>query len=224
MDFLKRIVARLPGGLQSELKRVYFRREIAAGRFVTNEPEYQILEEFVRPGDWVVDIGANVGHYTKKLSELVGESGRVIAFEPVPTTLALLIANTELFDHNNVTVIGTAVSDKLDIRGISMGSFSSGLTNYYEARLSTQADSDQTVLTISLDSLVVDQRIALVKIDTEGHEAYVLQGMRRLIEKSRPVLIIETGNAELINSVSQYGYTAERLRKSPNVLFRPTNQ
>src|SRR5690606_41619503 len=65
---------------QTELKRIHFSRQIKKGNFVTDEPEYKVLPNFIRKGDWVIDIGANVGHYTIQFSELVGKEGRVIAF------------------------------------------------------------------------------------------------------------------------------------------------
>ena len=141
------------------------------------KPEYKLLHNLIKPGDWVVDIGANVGHYTKRFSELVGAHGRVIAFEPVPTTFSLLSATLLLFAHPNVSLINSAVSDKLDVVGMSMPKFSTGLTNFYEAHLSSAADSALSVLTMSLDSLCMNQHIALVKLDAEGHEAFVLAGM-----------------------------------------------
>src|SRR5438128_7943415 len=136
MDLLKRIVARLPDRWQFELRRFRYARQIAQGTFDTPEPEYKLLSQWIKPGDWVLDIGANVGHYTKRLSELVGDHGRVIAFEPVPTTFHLLAANVQLFEHSNVTLINAAASDKLGIAGMSMPVFSTGLTNYFQASIS----------------------------------------------------------------------------------------
>lgn len=221
MPLLKQIAAQLPNRWQTELKRIHFRRQISKGTFVTDEPEYKILHNLITPGDWVIDIGANVGHYTKRFSELVGAHGRVIAFEPVPTTFSLLSANVPLFAHPNVSLINAAVSDKLDIVGMSMPKFSTGLTNYYEAHLSPAADSALSVLTISLDSLCINQRIALVKIDAEGHESFVLTGMQKLIEKHHPVLIVEAGTKEVIANLTSLGYFHEKLQNSPNVLFKP---
>lgn len=97
MTMLKRIAARLPNRWLSELKRIHFGRQIAKGTFESSEPEYRLLPDLIAPGDWVIDIGANVGHYTKAFSERVGARGRVIAFEPVPTTFALLAANVQCF-------------------------------------------------------------------------------------------------------------------------------
>lgn len=223
MKLLKLIAARLPARLQTELKRIHFARHISKGIFVSFEPEYDLLPQFVKPGDWVIDIGANVGHYTKRFSDLVGTQGRVIAFEPVPTTFALLAANTQLFAHANVTLINAAVSDKLDVVGMSIPKFSTGLTNYYEAHLSSAADSSFSVLTISVDQIAINHRIGVIKIDAEGHESFVLTGMMNLLKKYHPILIIETGSKEVIANISELGYVAEKLPNSPNMLFKPSN-
>ena len=106
------------------------------------------------------------------MSELAGPQGRVIAFEPVPTTFSLLAANTELFSHANVTLINAAVSNSLDIVGMDIPTWSTGLNNYYEAHLTSAQESELAVLTLSVDTLNIDHSIALVKIDAEGHEAF----------------------------------------------------
>jgi len=220
MPLLKQLVARFPHRWQTELKRIHFGRQIKKNSFVTDEPEYKILHNLIRPGDWVVDIGANVGHYTKRFSELVEAHGRVIAFEPVPTTFSLLSANTELFTHPNVTLINAAVSDKLDIVGMTIPKFSTGLTNYFEAHLTSTTDSALSVLTLSLDSLNINQRITLVKIDAEGHEAFVLAGMQKLMEKYHPTLIVENPSKEVNENLISLGYISEILPNSPNTLFK----
>lgn len=224
MSLLKQIAARLPNRWQTELKRIHFARQISKGTFTTDEPEYKILPQLINTGDWIIDIGANIGHYTKRFSELVGAHGRVIAFEPVPTTFSLLSANVQLFAHPNVTLINAAVSNKLDVVGMSIPKFPTGLTNYYEAHLSSAVDSKLSVLTIFLDQLCISQRISLIKIDAEGHESFVLSGMLSLLEKHHPILIIETGSKEIIAKLSTFGYMSERLQASPNILFKPNIQ
>jgi FkbM family methyltransferase len=221
MPLLKQIAALLPYQWQTELKRFHFSRQISKGIFTIDEPEWKIFSEFITSGDWVIDIGANVGRYTKLFSELVGARGRVIAFEPVPVTFSLLSANAQLFVHPNVTLINAAVAEKLDVVGMSIPKFSTGLTNYYQAHVSSVADSELSVLTLSLDSLHINQRIALIKIDVEGHESFVLSGMSRLLEKHHPILLIETGSKEVIDKLSASGYVPEKLQNSPNILFKP---
>lgn len=221
MNLLKQIAARLPERWQTELKRIHFGMQITNSTFETSEPEYKILSQFIISGDWVLDIGANVGHYTKRFSELVGAQGRVIAFEPVPRTFSLLAANVQLFSHANVTLINAAASNRIDVVGMSIPKFSTGLTNYYEANVSYGRNNELSVLSISIDSLCLNRRIALVKIDVEGHESFVLSGMQRLLVKHHPILIIETGSDEVIAYLSLLGYMPEKLKNSPNILFKP---
>ena len=220
MLMLKKIAAKLPNRWQTELKRIYFKRQINKGTFVTNEPEYKIIRNLITSGDWVIDIGANIGHYTKRFSEIVGPNGRVIAFEPVPTTFSLLSANVMLFEYPNVSLINAAASGKMDVVGMAIPESSTGLINYYRAQLSSNENNSLSVLTLSIDSLCINHQIALVKIDTEGHESFVLDGMLKLIETHHPILIIETDSKDIINKLSSIGYVPERLHNSPNILFR----
>jgi FkbM family methyltransferase len=222
MPFLKQFAARLPSRWQAELKRHHFRRQISKGVFTTDEPEGDILKDLIRPGDWVVDVGANVGHYTKCFSELVGPHGRVLAFEPMPETFMLLSANVQLFAHANVSLINAAVSDKVAVVGMSVPTLDTGLANYYQAHVTAVLErSAVSVLTLSLDSFCAHRPVALVKIDAEGHERYILAGMRKTIEASRPVLIVEMSSNEIMEELTYLGYVAERLPRSPNVVFIP---
>lgn len=221
MKTLRPILAKLPHRWQLALKRLRYARQIRRGTFATDEPEFDRLADWIRPGDWVLDVGANVGHYTKRFSELVGARGRVIAFEPIPATFSLLAANARLFPHANVTLINAAASDQTRLAGMAIPRFDSGLANYYEAHVAPHSAPDLAVLTLAIDSLALNQRIALVKIDAEDHESAVLDGMSRLIERDHPVLIVETGSRDVANRLESAGYTAEKLPGSPNLLFRP---
>ena len=221
MAFLKTIASHFPKHWQSELKRLRYARQIRNGTFQTDEPEYAMLSQLVSPGDWVMDVGANVGHYTKRFSELVGAKGRVIAFEPIPTTFSLLSSNAQHFAHPNVSLINAAVSDHFAEVGMSIPQFSSGLNNYYEAHLSSVSESSLSVLTLSIDSLSISHPISLIKVDAEDHEALVLAGMKNLIEKHHPILIVETGSEEVVSSLESSGYVSTKLPGSPNFLFRP---
>lgn len=218
--FLKRLAARLPHRWQAELKRVHFGRQIARDTFNTSEAEFKMLDGLVKAGDWAIDIGANVGQYTKRMSDLVGPSGRVIAFEPVPATFALLAANAERFRFANVTLINAAVSERLDVLGMSIPRFGSGLVNYYEAHITADGGGTR-VLTMPIDSMPIEHPVSLVKIDAEGHEAFVIAGMRGLIGRHKPTMIVETGSAELITVIEAMGYRVERSTGSSNVVCRP---
>ena len=216
---MKRLAALLPNSWQHELRRRHFQWEIRRGRFYTDEKEYALLDTLLRAGDWALDVGANVGHYTKRMAELVGPSGRVIALEPVPDTFSLLAANARLFAHANVSLLNIAASDRLAVADMQIPRFASGLSNYYQASLGA-GPGGVAVLTLPIDELSLPT-VRLVKIDVEGHELPALRGMRELIQRDHPVLIIETGSQETTNLLGSLDYTVERLPGSSNLLCRP---
>jgi FkbM family methyltransferase len=196
-----------------------FRHEIRHQKFKSYEAEFLILDSIISAGDWVVDVGANVGHYTKSFSDLVGPRGRVIAVEPVPETFELLSANVLLFQHSNVTLLNIAASDKLGVSGMRIPRFATGLNNYYQANLS-EGKADLYVLTVKLDALAFPHPIKLMKIDAEGHDPAVLRGAEALLARDHPILIVETDSSDVAEHLGRFGYTSERLPGSPNTLFR----
>ena len=216
--WLKRLSSILPLRAQQSLKRLHFAHQIRSGGFVTSEPEYARLSEWVSPGDWVVDIGANVGHYTARLAQLVGVNGRVLAFEPVPETFELLSANMAVACARNVTLFNLAASAEMGVANITLPHFGSGLTNYYMASI-TSGDGDLKVLTAPLDSLIPLARITLVKIDVEGHEYYALRGIRELLRRDFPQLIVEGNSKEVEAFLEELGYTFTQFPGSPNRVF-----
>jgi len=213
----------LPEDTQTSLKRIHFKKQIKNDKFVYREPEYLILDELIQDGDWAIDIGANVGHYTKRMSDIVGTNGRVIAFEPVPRTLSILSSNIQHYKHSNVTLMNAAVSNNFDVAGMSMPDFNTGLANYYEAHLDNNSSENLSVVTLPLDCLPITQRIALIKVDVEGHEHQALLGMEKLVNKFKPHLIVETGSEEIISLLASWGYEKTKYPGSPNILFKASN-
>lgn len=220
LEWLKALVSRLPEAWQVELKQIHYRRLIRRNEFTPDEPEDAILDALVRPGDWVLDIGANIGHYTKRFSDLVGQAGRVIAMEPVPATFSLLSRNARYFRYSNVTLLNFAASDSCQEVNFEVPFLGSGLKNYYMARI-VEGAHELRVLAISIDSLTISRPLALAKIDVEGHELSVLKGMSGLIRRDTPVLIVETRSEDVIALLETHGYSWDRLEGSPNILFRP---
>ena len=219
LTILKKVAARLPLSLQQELKRWYFWGQIRAGQFKTNEPEYAILDKYVSKGDWVIDIGANIGHYTAKLSKLTGPKGRVIAVEPVPETFDLLATNSSHFQYRNVTLINAAISDCAACVGIEIPKLFTGLNNYYEAHILSKTDVELNVLCLTIDCLCIPTPIRLIKIDAEGHEFSILNGMKNLLIKDKPVLIIEGNKYSVDEMLTKMGYLSKKLKSSPNKLY-----
>lgn len=221
IELMKRAAAHLSPATQRELRRMYFRRQIRRGIFETDEAEYALLDNWLRPGDWAVDIGANVGHYTLKMSELVGAQGRVLAFEPVPDTFYLLTANVQQCRYANVSLINAAASDRHGTFGMQVP-IEEGMRNFYRASI-VEGNADVAVLTIPLDDLLRPGALRVVKIDVEGHERSVLEGMQALMRLHRPVMIVETSSVETERWIEALGYATNRLPGSSNIVCLPTS-
>ena len=216
--FIKIIASKLPKKIQQELKKLYFSYQIKNNNFVSDEKEYSKLQNWINADDWVIDVGANVGHYTKKLSEIVGIGGRVIAFEPMTATFELLASNVAKFSADNVSLMNAAASDSSAIQGMELPKFDTGLDNYYMAKIATDNPSFE-ILCISIDSLKLPSPVSLVKIDAEGHDLSVLKGMEITLTKDRPVLLIEDSSTEIELFLTNFGYSSERLDGSHNKVF-----
>ena len=214
---IKRIAALLPEPALQTLRRWWYRFHINRGRFFTDEPEFGRLHEWIHPGDWVIDVGANVGIFTRRMSELVGPTGRVIAFEPIPSTFELLASNTA--DLGNVTLLqAAAVSDNRVVH-MAVPSFESGLRNHYQARI--DSGGELSVVGLTLADLNVPAP-TLVKVDAEGHDLDVLVGLLR--RHSVPVVIVEDDSDETTDFLSRRGYEAERVPGSPNTIWRSSRE
>ena len=148
-----------------------------------------LLRYVLKPGDTFVDVGANVGFYTRMGSVLVGESGRVFAFEPLSSALRLLKMNTESL--TNVVVDARALSDhngEADFHVRREGDTSSLLPG--------DPGSTVRVGATTLDARLLSEggaptRVDFVKIDVEGAELSVLRGATKTIEKYQPLVYFE---------------------------------
>jgi FkbM family methyltransferase len=221
---LKKAAAGLPLRYQQELKRLHFARMIRKGTFTSAEAhdtEFDRLREWVSPGDWVVDVGANLGNYSARMSELVGDRGRVFSFEPVPETFELLTANMARLPLRNLTLLNLAASDERAVRGMAVPRMSDGAENRYMAHLTEDLDAGLAVACLPVDALDLPRRVSLIKIDVEGHELAALRGMRRLLERDRPVLIVEGRSDDVAAFLAAIGYRFEQTNFSPNRVFLP---
>ncbi len=168
----------------------------------TLESEIQLIRYFARPGDVVIDAGANIGGVTIPLAQMVGEAGHVHAFEPQEFIYYVLCGNIALNDLYNVTAHNRPLdssSGKLlycvnkqlkNIYGVSFydeeGQHHGGLPMKKEPRF----DNDVTVLTKSIDDLHLD-RLDFIKMDIEGAELDALQGAEQSIQEHQPVMLVE---------------------------------
>lgn len=159
----------------------------------TNEPHLQrAIRQFVGAGDVVYDIGANIGYVSLSLAKRVGRLGGVIAFEPFPKNIAAFRENIGLNSLENVELFEFAASNRAGEAVLRL------LENPSTASLVWHRDNpsalEVTIRTISIDDLVEAGKLPhprFVKIDVEGAEGKVVEGMRRTIAAAKPVLFVE---------------------------------
>ncbi len=187
------------------------------------EPAAQrLMVRHVPPGSVAYDIGANIGIHTLLLSRLVGESGQVYAFEPVPSLYDRLCENVRL---------NPGLPAARPMR-LALGDCS-GTAEFYTGHhagaghlaVSGPETGDRIVVSTSrLDEFVYRDRHAppgFVKIDVEGAEGSVLAGAEQVLSNARPIVMVDlhTPAQDLAvgKSLSQAGYVAYRTQDGTQV-------
>lgn len=152
------------------------------------------LKEKVQPGAVVYDIGANRGQMALYFSKLVGPSGKVLSFEPVPENFQLLEQNISLNHLINVAAfqLALAADDKprqfcFHSQSHTMGTFADKMTklDYWEKQIEVKCDT--------LDHLIATGLLKpdVLKIDVEGAGAEVLKGAEQTLRQHRPMIYME---------------------------------
>ncbi len=153
----------------------------------------RLLRGLVPNGATVCDIGANAGFYTLGMSRMVGERGRVLAFEPVPENLSKIRRHLAINKIDNVTLSDCALSDKSGHVAFARGE------NDFTGGIATEPVDSFQVPTISLDEFLAENAIVdptFLKIDVEGAEAKVLAGAKALLARAHPTMLIALHGAE----------------------------
>jgi len=164
------------------------------------EPEVaKIMKLYLEPDMYCLDIGAQTGFYSLIMAGYVGKSGKVFAFEPLDASFRLLKKNI----HENrlekiVSALNVACSSVT-------GSISASIvSNMVVADKKGRFQFD----CVALDD-VISETVHFCKIDVEGHEVQVLEGMKEIIKKHRPILITEMNEYWLSKSGSSIeGYAS----------------
>lgn len=187
------------------------------------EPEVTgIVRRLIKPGDTVLDVGANVGWFTSLFGKLVGNSGKVIGFEPVPDNYSRLSEHVRINNlANNTEILQVAVGKEKSTVDIHV------FENRTKARSSLSPLNETTSFTkipvqlVTVDDILAERsikNITLMKVDVEGAEYDVLLGARRLLSKAdAPVIVIEINNdvndsfgykaSDMKDLLKTYGYT-----------------
>jgi FkbM family methyltransferase len=185
-----------------------FSRVIWKGGF--EEAELVFMEKFIKPGDVIFDIGANIGLHALLAGRLSGAGGRVFAAEPVDYIYQRLKENIELNQASNVCLVKKAFSDKTGTADItiSLEGFDAWNSLGGQSNMTGNLFKKETIDTISFDDFLTEGNAPVpdfVKIDTEGWEFNVLIGATKLKSELGPVLMIEYSD----EISSNFGFSTE---------------
>jgi len=157
------------------------------------EAELYALGQMVKPGDVVLDVGANIGTHTVFLARKVTDQGCVFAFEPQRLVFQNLCANIALNALVNVIARQQAVGRRAEVIRLPIFDPRQSM-NFGAVSVMGHADGEP-VEVIRIDDLHLG-RCNLIKVDVEGMECDVLEGARETITTRRPVLFVENNTTE----------------------------
>jgi FkbM family methyltransferase len=198
---------------ESQMSDIYDGKAILDNGTWNDDYESEVSDffrEVLKPGDNVIDVGANRGFFTVKASQLVGD-GKVFAFEPGINTFKLLQKNA----GSNVQCINAAVGDKnkdvelyVNLDGDNGNSLWNPASFGCNQKTRRHRSIKEKVKMVTLDS-VIDFVPKLIKIDTEGCELMVLKGARKILKKYHPLVVSEIN----VMALKEMGTTQEELGK-----------
>ncbi len=184
--------------------------------------QQRVFRKILRPGDIAVDVGANWGLHSLYLSRLVGQSGRVIALEPLPLAFSELEWHAQKNRCANVTPLLLALSDSNGQTSFSPADSPCQGVLTAAAPSSTDRSRSIVVQTRTLDSLLAEmgvRRLRLVKIDVEGAESRVLDGAAQTMKNLKPYFVIELHTPEqdvaVARRLAENGYALGRVAGPP---------
>ena len=186
--------------------------------------ESNLVRRLLRPGDTFIDVGANLGWFSVLAAMQVGSGGRVVAFEPSSSMRIRLLRSISLNQVNNVRVEAAALSDE-DGTAFLTGATTenSGLATIMNGNVFSDNDMPEEVATIRFDDYWrshISGQIRLFKIDVEGAELKVLQGMTELLQSGLcDSLMVEISDARLRNAGMSAKQTMQLLRSFGYQLF-----
>jgi FkbM family methyltransferase len=143
------------------------------------------IRKIVKEGDTVIDIGANIGYFTVLLANIVGNGGKVYAFEPDPRNTKLLKRTIERNGWKNVFLVNNAVSNMV-------GELTLYQTHSHAGNSISQCEAESTIKVdvVTIDSVLNMQKVSFIKMDMDGSEPLAIIGMKNLILRSPNLKIL----------------------------------
>lgn len=176
--------------------------------FVPRGHEWDEEEAFLEQINWsgmtVYDVGGDQGIFTLFMAKRVGNTGKVIVFEPNPRSYQRILANVQLNGFDNVRVLPVGLGERAEKLTFVFPKSEPARGSAAQS-VRAQVAEEANAVTCKIEVAALDEEIALrnlpapdlIKIDVEGMEWYALRGMRKTIEKHRPRLFIEIHGSDI---------------------------
>ena len=165
------------------------------------------LAKLIKKGSVAYDVGANIGQYSLRLSRLVGSKGKVYSIEANPLCVYFLRANLQLNKQSNVEILPVALLHDSLTTDFTINYSNLGLGVTQGSQLyAGKAGHNIIVWSLPFDQLVERFNLELpdfVKIDIEGAEGKAVAGMRGVMQKKRPIFLIEVHGREAAEETFQ---------------------
>lgn len=197
------VVARGPMGheLVVDLRQFHVGFAMAQGHYEPHETAF--VSRHVKRGMTVLDAGANIGYFTTIFAGLVGDSGRVIALEPVSETrqkLQSAVSRNKI--ENIVEIVALAASNGIGEVQVSYPVSSVNMGGVSISPLGSDAyEICEVVKTSTIDKIISGRPVDFIKIDIEGAEGLAFEGAVETILKNKPLMMVEF-NVDFLKKVS----------------------
>lgn len=187
------------------------------------EASTSLIDKFIKKGDVVIDVGANIGYYTIIFAELVGESGHVYAFEPTAHFRQVLKKNLDLNNLSNVTILDFGLSNAAASVEIDIGPSS--------ATIHSPDGYDEIVAHEQIQLITFNEfvkfnrldRIDFIKIDVDGHEPYFFEGAWEVLDSFDVIILFEISHLHYLEAgVFAWDFYEKVVSKGYNI-FDETN-
>jgi FkbM family methyltransferase len=171
------------------------------------------INEQIKPGMNVLDVGAHIGLMTVIFGKKVGDKGSVYAFEPTPTTIKILRETIKLNKINNISTIPAALADKKGKLTFYISENAADNSNSLVNNHRTDRKEEKIEVEVNtIDDFIAEKKISridFIKIDVEGAELKLLKGAAKIIKKDRPKMILSIHP----EGIKNFGDSAEDIWK-----------
>lgn len=190
------------------------------------EPEStRIIQQTLKTGDVVVDIGANIGYYALMEARLVGKEGVVYGIEPSPKNINLLKKNIKLNNFKNLKTYQIGIGDKKGTAKMYVSPHSNlnSLVRQKNRKIINTIDIEVR----TLDDFLKDKKYPdLIRMDVEGYEYSIFKGMKKILSDERqlklfielhPHIMKRTQTIYVLRNLMQHGFETSKVIKSITV-------